>query len=163
MVFQELAPWKKNRSMIRPGEDDFTLGTLQRRMNRMFDDFFGDFAPAGLSNLTRFVPRMDVSETDQEIKVTAELAGLDQKDVQITLQDDVLTIKGEKKEQRDEKNERSFLSERSYGAFCRSIALPETIQQDKIDATFKNGVLTLTLPKAPAPESKAKKIEIKTV
>lgn len=157
MVFQELAPWRKT---MRPGEDDLALGTLQRRMNRMFDDFFGDFGPSALTSA--FVPRIDISDTEKEIKVTAELAGMDEKDVEITLHDDVLTIKGEKKLQRDEKNERTFLSERSYGSFSRSIALPETIQQDKINAVFKKGVLTLTLPKAPVEETKAKKIEIKT-
>jgi len=158
MVFQELVPWKKT---MRPGEDDLTLGALQRRMNRMFDDFFGDFGHSGLSTM-QFVPRVDISETEKEIKVTAELAGLDEKDVEITLHDDVLTIKGEKKEEHQEKNERLFVSERSYGSFSRSIVLPETIQQDKINAVFKKGVLTLTLPKAPAEETKAKKIEIKT-
>lgn len=160
MVFQELAPWRKARGMARPGEDDFTLGALQRRVNRMMDDFFGDFGPSALT--TPFVPRIDVSETEKEIKVTAELAGIDEKDVEVTLHDDVLTIKGEKKLERDEKNEHLFLSERSYGSFSRSIALPETIQQDKINAVYKKGVLTLTLPKAPAEETKAKKIEIKT-
>lgn len=161
MVFQELTPWRKARGMARPGEEDFTLGTLQRRMNRMFDDFFGDFGQSALSTVA-FVPRVDISETEKEIKVTAELAGMDEKDVEITLHDDVLTIKGEKKDQREEKNERVFVSERSYGSFSRSIVLPETIQQDKINAVFKKGVLTLTLPKAPAEETKAKKIEIKT-
>ena len=161
MVFQELTPWRKARGMARPGEDDLNLGALQRRMNRMFDDFFGDFGQTAPSTM-QFVPRIDVSETEKEIKVTAELAGIDEKDVEITLHDDVLTIKGEKKDQRDEKNEHVFLSERSYGSFSRSIALPETIQQDKISAIYKKGILTLTLPKAPAEETRAKKIEIKT-
>lgn len=161
MVFQELTPWRKNRSMVRPGEDDFTLGSLQRRMNRMFDDFLGDFG-LGMNKAGEFVPRIEVCETENEIKVTAELAGMDEKDVEVSLQDDTLTIRGEKKVQRDEQSERCFLTERSYGSFSRSILLPETIQQDKINAVFKKGILTLTLPKAPAQESKAKKIEIKT-
>jgi len=110
---------------------------------------------------SEFVPRMDVSDTDKEIMITAELAGIDEKDVDITLQDDVLTIRGEKKVQRDE-NEKSYhLVERSSGTFSRSIALPAEIEQDKIEATFKKGVLTIRLPKQPVEESKAKKIEIK--
>ncbi|MCE5185536.1 MAG: Hsp20/alpha crystallin family protein [Planctomycetaceae bacterium] len=161
MVFQELAPWRRSRSTVRPGQDDFTLGSLQRRVNRMFDDFFSDFEQPAAAQM-EFMPRIDVSETDNEIKVTAELAGIDEKDVEVTVNDDVLTIKGEKKDRRDEKNQRMFLSERSYGSFSRSIALPESIQQDKISAVFKQGILTLTLPKAPAQEPRAKKIEIKT-
>jgi HSP20 family protein len=162
MVFQELTPWLKTKSMVRPQQDDFTLNALQRRMNRMFDDFFGDFGRGGLEAVSRFMPQIEITDTDQQIRVTAELAGLDEKDVEITLHDDVLTIKGEKKQQREEKNERRFLSERSYGAFSRSIALPDNVQQDKIEAAFQKGVLTVTLPKAEPEESKAKKIEIKT-
>lgn len=158
----DLTPWKKTREMVRPDEDDFTLNALQRRMNRMFDDFFGDFGRSGLEAVSRFMPQIDIAETDEQIRVTAELPGLDEKDVEITLHDDVLTIKGEKKQQREDKNERRFLSERSYGAFSRSIALSENVQQDKIEASFQKGVLTVTMPKAAPEQSKARKIEIKT-
>ena len=137
-------------------------------MNRMFDDFFGDFGDVALSPLRTlsrvgadFVPRMDVSDTDKEITITAELAGIDEKDVDITLQDDVLTIRGEKKVERDEKDKNYRLVERSSGTFSRSIALPAEVQQDKIEASFKKGVLTVRLPKLPVEESKAQKIEIK--
>jgi len=169
MVFQEMIPWRKGKQnvSVRNG-NDFPLSSLQRRMNRVFDDFFGDFGDINFAPLralsgtgSEFVPRMDVSDTDKEIMITAELAGIDEKDVDITLQDDVLTIRGEKKVQRDE-NEKSYhLVERSSGTFSRSIALPAEIEQDKIEATFKKGVLTIRLPKQPVEESKAKKIEIK--
>jgi len=171
MVFQEMVPWKKGRRnvSIRPGEEEYPLGTLQRRMNRMFDDFFGDFGDISLSPFhvlgrggDGFIPRMDVAETDKEIALTAELAGIDEKDVDIQLQDDMLTIRGEKKVERDEKNQQYRLTERSYGTFSRSIALPAEVQQDKIEASFRKGVLTVRLPKAPVEESKAKKIEIKS-
>jgi len=158
----ELTPLKTIRQMVRPDEDDFTLNALQRRMNRMFDDFFGDFGRPGLEAVSRFMPRIDIAETDEQIRVTAELAGLDEKDVEITLHDDILTIKGEKKQEREDKSERRCLSERSWGAFSRSIALPDNVQQDKIEASFKKGVLTVTMPKAAPEERKAKKIEIKT-
>ena len=170
MVFQEMVPWKKGRRnvSIRPAEDEYPLGALQRRMNRMFDDFFGDFGelPLGpLHGLARgaegFIPRMDVAETDKEITLNVELAGIDEKDVDITLQDDVLTVRGEKKVERDEKKERYCLTERAYGTFSRSIALPAEVQQDKIEASYKKGVLTVRLPKTPAPEPKTTKIEIK--
>jgi HSP20 family protein len=158
----ELTPLKTMRQMVRPGQDEFTLNALQRRMNRMFDDFFGDFGRGGLEAASRFMPQIEIAETDEQIRVTAELAGLDEKDVEITLHDNVVTIKGEKKQQREQKNERRFLSERSYGAFSRSITLPDNVQQDNIEAAFRKGVLTVTLPKIAPEESKAKKIEIKT-
>ena len=170
MVFQEMVPWKKDRRnvKIRSGEEEFPLLSLQHRMNRMFDDFFGDFGDFPLSPIRTlmrgsngFVPRMDVCETDAELTVTAELAGLDEKDVEITLQDDVLTIKGEKKAEREEKEANRYLTERSYGSFQRSIVLPAEVQQDKIEATCKKGILTIRLPKTPVAETKAKKIEIK--
>ena len=112
MDFQEMVPWKKDRRNLstRHREDEYPLGALQRRMNRMFDDFFGDFGELPLSPFHAlgrvgdgFIPRMDVAETDKEITLNAELAGIDEKDVDITLQDNVLTIRGEKKVERDEK------------------------------------------------------------
>ena len=171
MIFQEMVPWRKGRRNVnvRNGEDGYPLGTLQRRMNRMFDDFWGDFGDLSwnpLHGLTRsgdgYIPRMDVSETDTEITLTVELAGIDEKDVDITLQDNILTIRGEKKNERDEKNEHYHLTERSSGTFSRSISLPAEVQQDAIDASFKKGLLTVRLPKLPVEESKAKKIEIKS-
>jgi HSP20 family protein len=170
MVFQEIVPWKKGRHNVSifPGEEEYPLGALQRRMNRMLDDFFGDFGDLPLGPLhgigrgsEGFIPRMDVAETDKEITLNMELAGIDEKDVNITLQDDVLTIRGEKKIERDEKNQRYSLTERSYGTFSRSLSLPTEIQQDNIQASFKKGVLTVRLPKAAVPEAKATKIEIK--
>jgi HSP20 family protein len=170
MVFHEMVPWKKDRRNmnIRSREEEFPLLSLQHRMNRMFDDFFGDWAEFPLSPLRAlsrggngFMPRMDVAETDKEVTITAELAGLDEKDVEITLQDNVLTIKGEKKAEREEKEANRYLTERSYGAFCRSIELPAEVEQDKIDAAFKKGILTVRLPKTPVEETTAKKIEIK--
>ncbi|MHC4883192.1 MAG: Hsp20/alpha crystallin family protein [Planctomycetota bacterium] len=170
MVFQEMVPWKNRRRNvgIRPSEESYPLSTLQRRMNRMFDDFFGDFGDFSLSPLralTRgtngFMPRMDIAETDTDITLCAELAGMDEKDVEITVHDDVLTITGEKKSAREEKEGERFLTERSYGSFSRSIALPAEVDQDKIDASFKKGVLTVKLPKVPVEETKAKKIDIK--
>ncbi len=170
MVFQEMVPWKKGRQNVnvRHGENEFPLSSLQRRMNRMFDDFFGDFSDFSLSPLRTwsrwaegFVPRMDMTDTENEITIMAELAGVDEKDVDITVQDDVLTIRGEKKTEHDEKNHRCCLAERSYGTFSRSIVLPAEIEQDKIEASFKKGILTVRLPKLPVEESKAKKIEIK--
>ena len=113
MVFQEMVPWRKGRRSvsIANGEDALPLSALQRRMNRMFDDFFGDFGDFGLAPIrslsaraVQFAPRLDVAENEKEYTITAELAGVDDKDVDVTLQDGVLTIHGEKKSEHDEKN-----------------------------------------------------------
>jgi HSP20 family protein len=112
-----------------------------------------------------FWPRVDVSETDKEMRVTAELPGVDQKDVEVTLSGDQLTIKGEKKAETEEKKEekgRAFHRvERSYGSFQRSMRIPYEVDPEKVEAAFKDGILTLTLPKPPEVQKKTKKIEIK--
>jgi HSP20 family protein len=102
---------------------------------------------------------VDVSETADKIVVKAEVPGLDSKDIDISLSGDILTIKGEKKSEREEKEENYHLVERSYGSFARSIRLPVGVEADKIEASYKQGVLTVTCPKKE--EVKAKPIEIK--
>jgi HSP20 family protein len=108
---------------------------------------------------TDVMPRVDVSETDQAIEVTAELPGLEEKDVEIDFTDDVLTIKGEKKSEKEQKEKNRYISERTYGCFLRSIQLPSGIDPAKIEASIDKGVLTVKVPK-PAPTI-TKKIEIK--
>ena len=103
---------------------------------------------------------MDVSETDMEIEVTAELPGLEEKDVQINLSDNLLTIRGEKKAEKEQKDKNYRLVERSYGSFERTLELPEGVSPDAIKANIANGVLKVTIPK-PAP-AQAKKIEVKS-
>ena len=95
------------------------------------------------------------------MKVTAELPGVDEKDVEVTLTDDLLTIKGEKKREQEKKEEAYHAVERSYGSFARSLRLPFAVDQSKVDAKFKKGVLTITMPKPPEAQKSAKKIEIK--
>ena len=125
---------------------------LQREMNRLFDEFFGDFplaergGGAGWAS-AGFVPRVDVSETDAEVRVSAELPGMDEKDVAVELQDDVLTIRGEKKTEREGKGKSWFCREQSWGTFRRSIALPAGVDAAKAKAEFKKGVLTFSAPK----------------
>lgn len=167
MVLRDLLPIKKNNGAIRvrPREEDSLMG-LQRRMNRLFEDFFGDWGMepfAGFGQTGReFLPSIDVAETDKEITVTAELAGMDQKDVELTLNDDILTIRGEKKQESEHKDAKSYHKECSYGAFTRSIQLPAEVDQDKVKAEFKKGVLKIQLPKIAAEASKAKKIDIQS-
>jgi HSP20 family protein len=152
-MFRSLIPF------TRRADDSFL--SLQREMNRLFDDAFrGLPIMAGDANTKALAPSMDVKETDKAIEVQAELPGVDQKDVDVTYADGVLTIKGEKKVEKEESKAGYHLSERSYGSFFRSLAIDE-VDPDKIEARFDNGVLTVKLPKVPAAQAKTKKIEIK--
>jgi HSP20 family protein len=106
-------------------------------------------------------PVADVVEGERDYRVTAELPGLSEKDIEISLAGDTLTVKGEKKEEREEKAESRYVSERRFGSFQRSFQLPEDADPEKIEAGFKNGVLTITLPKRPGAQVKRRKIEVK--
>jgi HSP20 family protein len=105
---------------------------------------------------------MDVKETDKEIVIEAELPGMEEKDVSLTLQEGVLTVQGEKKIEYDEDKENDHMMERRYGSFQRSLRLPDTVDEDKVEARFENGVLRITLPKRPEAGGAQRKIEIKT-
>ncbi|HVY85795.1 MAG TPA: Hsp20/alpha crystallin family protein [Caulobacterales bacterium] len=138
------------------------FSTLRREMDRLFEDFGTRFMDVGAFTNGRFLPDIDYAETDKDIVVTTELAGVDPKDVEIALTNDVLTIRGEKKSQRDEKKEHYQYAERSYGSFERAISVPPGIDAAKVDAKFDKGVLKVTLPKPAELQSKRQKIEIKS-
>lgn len=163
MVFCELSPFRRKANVARRASDDTSRWTLQRRMNRMFDDILGDLGTS-LSRVTSadYMPRIDVEEKESAYLLTAELAGVDQKDIDISVADGVLTIKGEKKDQREEKDPHCFVTERNYGSFSRSISLGDSVDADNIDASYKNGVLTVTLPKVPEEVIEPKKIQIRS-
>ena len=130
---------------------------LQSGIDRVFHDFTKNFPSLHTPAST---PSMDVTENDKQIEITAELPGLEEKDVQVNVVDNVLTIRGEKKAEKEEhKDENHWLLERSYGSFSRSITLPAGVTADDIKASIAKGVLTVTVPK-PAP-AQAKKIEVK--
>ena len=135
------------------------LSALQNEIDRLFEDFGRGFGIRPSTN-SDLMPTMDVTESDSEIEITAELPGLQEKDVQVNFADDLLTIKGEKKAEKEEKNKNYRLLERSYGAFFRSIQLPSGTNADTIKASISNGVLKVTVPK-PAP-AQVKKVEVKT-
>lgn len=143
--------------------------SLRREVDRLFDDFnIGRRAPLGRSFLDSWpratwvgVPAVDVAETDKASEITAELPGIDEKNVDVKFADGVLTIKGEKKEEKEEKKKDYYLSERSYGSFQRSFQVPASVDADKIEANFKKGVLTLTLPKSVDAQKAEKKITVK--
>ena len=140
--------------------------SLQREVNRVFRDFFDDASVPDLgfaaSLMPGVAPKLDIAETDKAFEVTVELPGIDEKDVDISVTDGVLTIKGEKKAETEEKYKNYHRIERSYGSFQRSLALPPTVDIDAIDATFKKGVLTVSLPKSAKAVEKAKKIQVKS-
>ena len=158
MKFPSLIPVGRDRGAVTQ-----PFLSLQREIDRLFEDFTSGFPtmPSFASgNGGSLMPSTDVTETDKEIEITAELPGLEDKDVQINLSDNLLTIRGEKNAGKEEKDKNYRLVERSYGAFERTIALPEGVKGDDIKATIAKGVLTVKVPK-PAP-AQAKKIEVKS-
>jgi len=159
----EIMPWRRKKGGLSfPLGDQSPFVALHQRMNDLFDDFFGEF-DAGLSRYgSRFMtmPSIDVSETDDDVRVTADLPGMDEKDVQVVLENDILTIKGEKKQEHEEKKQNYHMVERSYGQFQREISLPAGVDREKIKATFKKGVLKVVLPKTPESKSTQKRIAI---
>jgi HSP20 family protein len=124
------------------------LGGLRREMERVFDRFF-DGEVSELRALGTWSPNVEVSENKDKVVVKAEVPGIDAKDLEVSCEDPRrLTIKGEKKQEKEEKGEHSYRSERTYGAFARTISLPAPVDAAKAEASFKNGVVTITLPKA---------------
>jgi HSP20 family protein len=163
MAMRDLIPSNRGRDLsTRRGENADPFLTLHREMNRLFDDVFRgfDLAPVGGDRLLdRGLgwPSIEVSETDKDVKVTAELPGLEEKEVQVELANGVQSNKGEKKTEMEDKDRR--FSERFYGQFERSIPVDE-VDEEKVSASFKNGVLTVTMPKSPQAQSKVKRIAI---
>lgn len=143
-------------------EDENPFVVLQREINNMFDNFFRGFDLQPFDSRSGFVPKVDVSENDTEITVVAELPGMDENNIDVSICKDTLTIKGEKKEEKQDKGDNYYRMERSFGSFCRTIALPADVEIDKTEAKFKNGVLTVKVPKSPKAVKDIKKIAIKS-
>jgi HSP20 family protein len=125
------------------------LSTMRKEMDRLFDRLWEGDLPQ-LPSMGDWAPALDVSETKDSVMVKAEVPGMDPTDIALSLQEQVLTLKGEKKQEKEEKDEHYYRAERSYGAFARAIRLPAPVDASKVTATFKHGLLTVTLPKAPA-------------
>jgi HSP20 family protein len=146
--------------------------SFRNEIQRLFDRFDSGFFPPmrWMGNLEPFrrsqadfdfnVPAVDVTEDEKAYRISAELPGLDEKSIDLSLSGDRLTLKAEKRQEKEEKNKNYYLSERSYGAFQRSFGLPSGVDQDKISATFAKGVLTITLPKTAEAQEQQKKIEV---
>jgi HSP20 family protein len=161
MTMKDLLPWGGNRNAVGPSytEETSPFLSLHREVNRLFDDVLRsvDLPIASRLGWSRAWPHVEVSETEKEVKVVAELPGLEEQDVELMLHDGVLTIKGEKKAE----SETSVYSERRHGSFQRSIQLRPEVDPETVSAAFKNGVLTITLGKRPEAQSQVKRIPIK--
>ena len=143
---------------------EYPLFSLQREINRIFDTFWRgtDLWPFGgvETELEAFAPGVDVIDSDADIRVKAELPGMEEKDVHVSLAENTLTIKGEKKEETEDKGKNYYQMERRWGSFFRSIPLPAGIDAAKADASFKKGVLTVVLPKTAEAKKETKEIPV---
>lgn len=166
-------PVEVKRTVPAPTAPD-TWRSFRTDMDRLFDQFASGFGmpslrrifdadvPAGFGTaLTVPNPAIDVTEDADAYRLTAELPGMAESEIEVALTDDTLTINGEKKQETEKKEKNYYLSERSYGAFKRSFALPDSVDRDKIGAEFAKGVLTVTMPKLPEAKTEPKKIEVK--
>lgn len=163
---RDLIPWSRDREMTaaRPEVEHPFFG-LQREVDRLFEDFWRGFNAPVQSRMGTgagaMTPRIDVAENENDVVVTAELPGIDEKDVDLTLADNALVIAGEKRAETEKSEQGYRYTERSFGSFRRTIPLGIEVVEDKVEASFKNGVLTVTLPKSPDSRAKRRKIEIK--
>jgi len=168
MAFRDLIPSSRQENRlpvpVRAERDRDTnthsLLSLHREMNWLFDDTLRGFGVPALTGFDRAAgwPHVELGETDKEIRVTAELPGLDEKDVEITVEDGALTLRGEKRSEVEDKD-RGY-TERNYGRFERRIGLPQGIERDHAAATFRNGVLTVTLLKTEAANENVRRIPV---
>ncbi len=165
MRIKDLIPWAQRGDEERSAvNEQHPVVALQQEVNRLFDGFFGRFGGHGEEAQTLPLAgwaAADVVETDDHVEVSIELPGLDEKDLDVTVAPDGLTVRGEKRVQRQEEKKGFYLSERSYGSVFRSIPLPPGVDCDRAEAKFGNGVLTVTLPKSAQAQVPSRKIDIK--
>lgn len=137
------------------------LFSMQKELSRLFEDFVGGDAGTEVSKSGGFSPRVDLIDTDKELKLTAEIPGIEEKDISLSVENGRLYLSGEKKKTSEEKEDGRHYVERVYGKFERVMTLPENIDEDSIEAVFKNGVLEVRIPKNAPVLPAAKKIEVK--
>jgi len=167
-MIKDLLPWKKskeNEVQVRRNND--ALSDLHSRMNSLFDCFLDDFdnaswLPSRLSEkFSKLSPKIEVSETDDALEVSAELPGMEAEDLDVSIDGNLLTIKGEKNEEKEDKEKNFHVMERCYGSFSRTLNIPaQSLDMDHVESKFKKGVLHLKLPKTEDAKSKRRKIEI---
>ena len=162
MQIKDLIPWAR-KDQVPQGKSDETnpIEALQRDMNRVFDNFSQRFGAVDWP-WSESEARSDIVETDGGVEISIELPGMEMEDIDVTVADDTLTVKGEKRIERQEEKRGYYLSERSYGAIHRVIPLPPGVDGDRAEAAFKNGVLTVKLPQTPGAVAEVKKIAVKS-
>jgi HSP20 family protein len=164
MAITNLIPWKKNDHTVamRHNETD-PFRQLHREINHVFNRMLGEW-PGPMNLLDRrlgnWIPQVDMSETEKEVRLTAELPGIEEKDLDVSLVDGALTIKGEKREEHEEEKGDLHHSERQYGMFERTIPLPAGVAVDKVQASFKKGVLKIILPKTKEAQSNRRLVPV---
>jgi HSP20 family protein len=161
MALKDLIPWNRESSVDVTRRSEQPLWSLHREMNRLFEDFARGFDLAPAFGYEGFAPRIDVRETDDTVLVTAEMPGLEEKDFELTLTQSALTLRGEKRHEHEE-NGSVYRYERSYGSFERTIPLPCEVEGDQVKATYRNGVLDVTLPKSELARINVRRIEVKS-
>ena len=166
--FKALVPWREKSQMPAPREDyPEPFLSFRREVDRMFDDFFSGFgrrsvgAPFG--SWGNPSPSIDVAENDKEIVVTAEMPGLDEKDFEVTVSGDLLTLKGEKKAEHERRSGEAYYMERRFSSFSRSLRLPFEVRDEKVDARFDKGVLSIRVPKPADMQKQERRIEVRSV
>jgi HSP20 family protein len=173
MALGEMVPWRWG-SLRRSARDEKALEgfrgdivSLHREMDRLCESLWNDgFSSSLLSgdwSRMDVTPQLDVTEDDKSFSVKIDLPGMDEKDVDVTLSDRVLTIRGKKEEEKETKEKDYYRRERAYGSFRRNIEIPAAVDSSRIDASFKKGVLTINLPKTKEAQDKVKHIEVKAV
>jgi HSP20 family protein len=148
-------PWRRRGEP----EADYPLARFRREIQRMADDFYRGWWAAPWTEGSVWAPALDVRETESEIVVELEAAGMKPEELDVSLTNGTLTIRGERKSEREEKEESYHLRERSYGSFCRTVSLPSGVDAEKASSRFENGVLAITLPKSE--QARPMKIEVK--
>ena len=166
MVEPTKLPVKTEKSSIGAPQFWRPFESLRREIDHLFEDFGGgDFWRTPFRQVERTfgaaMPAVDVTETDGAFEVTAELPGIEEKNIEVKLANHTLTIKGEKRDEKEETKKDYYMRERSFGSFQRSFTVPEGVDTDKIEASFKKGVLTVTLPKSVEAKKAEKKITVK--
>ncbi len=167
MPISDLLPWNKEKDKYSiQRRDQMDPFDFQTEMNQMIADFFHDpFEETPVRKLrdlrSGFYPRLDISENEKEIHISADMPGMDEKDINLTLENGMLTISGEKKIERKETGQSYYRAERRVGAFRRSVELPGEVEIDKIDAKFTKGVLEISIPKPAQTVSQKKRITVK--
>ena len=163
MTMRHLVPWSFRKKTVPVRHDEESpFSVFQQEMNNLFDSFFSGFDLQPFETVPgTFSPKVDVAENDKEITITAELPGMEEKDIEVSVNRESLTIKGEKKDEREDKGRDYYLLERSYGNFSRTVPLSVEVDRDKVGAAFKKGVLKVTLPKTARAAEEKKKIRIR--